>query len=471
MQYSIVNLSEARTNNVLFRWDSEYWHPSFIENSKLIFGDYTIRDFVKKNIGNIKSSPLNKEFEYLEISKIPLNSFNYQTKNVDFGEEPDRAHHILQEKDVVISTVRPNRNAIAFIDRNGIVGSSGLSVLRANNIEPEYLFVFCKTNYFVKCLMRSNKASMYPAVSHDDVLNTPLFIPSDNFKSSIISLFREANHQNKIARETYNHASTFLFTELGLNNWQPKHQLTFVKNHSDIKQAERIDANYFQPKYDEIVNVVKNYSGGWDTLGNLCELVGHPTNPPYETDEVADPVFIISQKHLGDYALSDEYWNRDDAKYTTSDFADSEKQYILQSGDLVMYTVGGPPHIGKTNLVFDTVVKSTIGSFVTLIRAHKEKIDPCVLLSLFNSQIGYQLTNRFQRGMVQQYIYPKDLVNTVIPIPPREIQTKIQQKITKSFALREQSKRLLETAKRAVEIAIEQDEQTAINWLESESAM
>ena len=50
-----------------------------------------------------------------------------------------------------------------------------------------------------------------------------------------------------------------------------------------------------------------------------------------------------------------------------------------------------------------------------------------------------------------------------------EVQDQIQQKVTESFNLRKQSKHLLECAKRAVEMAIEQDEQTAIDWLEDET--
>lgn len=42
-----------------------------------------------------------------------------------------------------------------------------------------------------------------------------------------------------------------------------------------------------------------------------------------------------------------------------------------------------------------------------------------------------------------------------------------QQKFIESFNLRKHAKDLLECAKRAVEIAIEQNEQAAINWLES----
>ncbi len=47
-------------------------------------------------------------------------------------------------------------------------------------------------------------------------------------------------------------------------------------------------------------------------------------------------------------------------------------------------------------------------------------------------------------------------------------QLEIQQKVTETFSLRKQSKQLLENAKRAVEIAIEQNENKAIQWLESQ---
>ncbi len=57
----------------------------------------------------------------------------------------------------------------------------------------------------------------------------------------------------------------------------------------------------------------------------------------------------------------------------------------------------------------------------------------------------------------------------MLPKVRKEKQTEIQEKVIESFSLRKQSKHLLEAAKRAVEIAIEQDEQTAIDWLENET--
>ena len=71
---------------------------------------------------------------------------------------------------------------------------------------------------------------------------------------------------------TFKEAENILLSELGLTNWQPKHQLTFIKNFSDTEQAERIDAEYYQPKYDAIISTIKNYSGGWERLDKLVEI-------------------------------------------------------------------------------------------------------------------------------------------------------------------------------------------------------
>ena len=63
----------------------------------------------------------------------------------------------------------------------------------------------------------------------------------------------------------------------------------------------------------------------------------------------------------------------------------------------------------------------------------------------------------------------KTLKEIMLPIPEMEVQCQIKDKIIEAFNLRKQSRHLLECSKRAVEIAIEQDEQTAIDYLEREA--
>ena len=72
-------------------------------------------------------------------------------------------------------------------------------------------------------------------------------------------------------------------------------------------------------------------------------------------------------------------------------------------------------------------------------------------------------------GTSYPVIIDDDILSLPIPLLSKETQTQIQQKIIESFDLRKQSRHLLECAKRAVEIAIENDEQTAIKWLEAET--
>jgi len=47
------------------------------------------------------------------------------------------------------------------------------------------------------------------------------------FQNYIGSLFEKAKNWNLSAENKYNQAQNILLSELGLTNWQPKHQLTF----------------------------------------------------------------------------------------------------------------------------------------------------------------------------------------------------------------------------------------------------
>lgn len=57
-----------------------------------------------------------------------------------------------------------------------------------------------------------------------------------------------------------------LLSELELLNWEPNHELSFVKNYSETQKADRLDAEYFQPKYEEIVKIIKKCKGGFGLI-------------------------------------------------------------------------------------------------------------------------------------------------------------------------------------------------------------
>ena len=45
-------------------------------------------------------------------------------------------------------------------------------------------------------------------------------------------------------------------------------QISIIKK-SDIQEARRFDAEYFQPKYEKIIKKIENYKNGWDYVGNI----------------------------------------------------------------------------------------------------------------------------------------------------------------------------------------------------------
>ena len=454
MEHSVVNFSKIKAVGD-FRTDAEYWHPVFIRNSELVSPHQKLGDYVSRNIANIKSSPINRDFEYLEISQISLGSYEYQTITVQLGEEPDRAHHLLQKGDVVVSTVRPNRNAVAFIKTDGIVGSSGLAVLRSNNIEPEYLLAFCKTDYFVNCLMRVNKASMYPAVSTNDILDTPLFIPSKLLRLLIVERIKNSTLALDKSKQIYAEAQNILLTALGLADWQPELQLTFVKNFSDTKSAGRIDADYFQPKYDEIEQGIEEYSDG---LNEVPKKIRDEFKQNKSTFEV-DPEKVYHYVEIGSVNVSTGEIIAE--KILGKDLPANAKR-VLKKGDIIVSKV-------RTYRGAITIVQEDgyIGSGAFCVLRENGQINKETLLACLRSKLFLTWSWKPNTGTSYPTLSDDDILDFRIPILPKGKQAEIQEKVDESFNLHKRAKDLLEHAKRAVEIAIEQDEQTAINWLES----
>ena len=61
-----------------------------------------------------------------------------------------------------------------------------------------------------------------------------------------------------------------LLKELGLKGFNPKEDLSYIVNLSDVKSAHRTDAEYFQPKYEKIIEKIKKQNV--KSLGNLVSL-------------------------------------------------------------------------------------------------------------------------------------------------------------------------------------------------------
>ena len=137
----------------------------------------------------------------------------------------------------------------------------------------------------------------------------------------------------------------------------------------------------------------------------------------------------------------------------------------VKQNEVVFSLIGS---VGETALVTKEFSDSYISNNTGKITCGS-KINPFVLQVLLYSIIGKMYFEKHKTQTAQPKISDKDIHHFVLPILAKDKQIQIRQRVAEAFALRRRSKHLLECAKRAVELAIEQDEQTALAWLKSQT--
>jgi type I restriction enzyme S subunit len=111
-------------------------------------------------------------FVYVDISSIDTSSkMIVEPKIIPRAEAPSRARQNIQPHDVLVSMTRPNLNAVAIVPEgfHGAVGSTGFDVLRAQEIEPRWLFYLVQTSAFVESMSMLVQGALYPAIRPRDV--------------------------------------------------------------------------------------------------------------------------------------------------------------------------------------------------------------------------------------------------------------------------------------------------------------
>ena len=86
----------------------------------------------------------NYEFYYIDISSVKTGIIDIPTEKIKFCESPSRARKIVREGDVILSTVRPNLKAFAYVNHCGykdFICSTGFSVIRATT-DNDAKFIF-----------------------------------------------------------------------------------------------------------------------------------------------------------------------------------------------------------------------------------------------------------------------------------------------------------------------------------------
>ncbi|OQA91520.1 MAG: Type I restriction modification DNA specificity domain protein [Elusimicrobia bacterium ADurb.Bin231] len=470
MQTSIINYQKTCEYND-FRIDSEFFAEEFIKTIKKIES----RGFVFcEQICVIRSGTTPKDRnEHLTDGIVLLKTNNIRDSilvtdsegtfsYIDDAIDKRMARTRLQSQDVLINIVGATTDVIgrtAFIatdfPKANITQAMAFCRLKTSEFLPHYLFAFLKTYYGkVQVKYIARPTGQYNLnLKEVGFLRVPKL--TLEFQKKIKELILKSENHKKAAIDCYIQAKNLLVVELNLMVWEPKHDLSFIKNYNAAKQAKRIDAEYFQPKYEKIENIIKSYKGGYswikDEFKQNKSTFVIDRKKTYKYIEIGS-INVSSGEILADEILGSEL--------------PANAKRVLKKDDIIVSKVR--TYRGAITIVDQ---EGYIGSGAFTVLQEQGRINKETLLAFLHSKPLLEWSLKPNTGTSYPVIIDDDILNLPIPLIKDEIQKKIQQKMYESFNLRVQSKHLLECAKKAVEMAIEKDEQTAMKWLSEQAGI
>ena len=111
-------------------------------------------------------------------------------------------------------------------------------------------------------------------------------------------------------------------------------------------------------------------------------------------------------------------------------------------------------------------IKSITSSAILHLKIKTNEVLPDYLTLVLNSIIVQMQAERDAGGSILQHWKPSEIAEVEIPIVEMDIQERISILVQESFILKKQSEDLLELAKRAVEVAIEEGEEAGMRLIE-----
>lgn len=243
---------------------------------------------------------------------------------------------------------------------------------------------------------------------------------------------------------------------LGVLNWKPQNKIYSVRKLSDTIKAERLDAEYYQTKYDELIETLYKHAVSLVQISEMQTYNARGTQPSYyENGEIS----VINSQHILEDGLDYDNFER-----TSLREWEEHNNAQVKTGDILVYTTGA--NIGRT-AIYLKEEKAIASNHVNLIRI-KEK-NKIYVSFVLNSLIGRLQVEKLCTGSAQQELYPKDIEKIYIPFITEKTQNEISDKIMEYNMLKQGSEKMTCNAKIAVEMAIEQNETKAMKWLDEQA--
>lgn len=319
---------------------------------------------------------------------------------------------------------------------------------KLDGINKYYLWAFLHSSYGQSILWRSASQTGQPHLTLPAI--TKIKVPVANLiQKTIEMLYQKSVNCKNQSMMLYSFAEKLLTSTLGTENYQHVLKNFAIKQFSNSFQTTgRFDAEYYQPIYDKYADMITSFIGGYSYIKNEFDQVVEKCErkkPDYPYVEIGDI----------DVSTGTATFN-----IISTEQLPANAKIMTKKWDILVSTVR--PNRGAV-AILDSDNLLVSGAFTVLRQKGNYKKE--VLQTLLRTKLYRDWLLRYNVGTSYPVIKDDDVLNMPIPLFNQDTQNTVEKKVQESTTLRKQSKILLEYAKEAVEMAIEQGEDVALAWL------
>lgn len=475
--YNIKTLKESFLESG--RIDAEYYLPKYEDYTKAVSayagGVAPLNEVCMIQDDNY-TPEAKQTYRYIELADIGK-SGDIIGCLCEKGEDlPTRARRLVLTGDVIVSSIEGSLGSCALIteDYNHALCSTGFYVVRSSQINSETLLTLFKSEPIQQLLKKGCSGTILTGIGKQEFKQIPIPLIRPEVQAEIAQhiqrsfvLRKEASQlleEAKLSVEQaiaigggksliYNGlqeeackkerlAMYLLLKELGLIDDMPQRNkvvTTEKKLSATFFASGRLDAEYYQPKYDYLDSQLAQLPT--QRLGELVEVRKsiEPGSEAYQTEGI--PFVRVSD--LNKFGLETPSVCLDRTTYATA--PRPQKDTILLSKD------------GSVGIAYklDTDTDMITSGAILHLSVKEKEVLPDYLTLVLNSPIVKMQAERDAGGSIIQHWKPSEIEQVIIPILSPDIQQKLSEQVSKSFELRREAGVLLSEAKGMVERAIE----------------
>ncbi len=348
-------------------------------------------------------------FVYIDIEAVENGtgkvSFN---KILNPKDAPSRARRVVKNGDVIISTVRPNLKAFAFLENvpKNCLASTGFAVLSENErVLGKYLYYIITQDIIVEQMIAMSDKGQYPSITASDLAEIEIPLPPLEIQQQILAK---------------------------------------IEGYQKIIDGAKQVVNNYKPSI--------SINPDWEirTLSELCEHITKGTTPTsvgYKFEKSG--INFIKIQNLNEYGELD----LTDIDFITEECNNSLKRSSLKSND-ILFSIAGTK-MGITGFVKKEHLPANTNQALAIIRIKDlEIISPIYLFHFLRCTVIQDEIEKLKTGVAQSNLSLQQVGELKISMPSFTEQQTIVKAIEEELQLVNANKRLVEIFEQKIKTKI-----------------